>query len=362
MRILVAARHPGPAEAVSSVAQELQKCGHEVLLVGLRNDTDATKIHGGSATIFQRRGVPFVELGDINYGGDVTKMPVEFGEGLIGSFKPDGILVGCSLDLSGEHIGIEDVLIIAGARNSINVVQIVESWDAWNLKKYNEVPSRYALMDEIHRKILVKQGISPEQIVITGHPGLDEYKPILDHQRGVNRQRLGLEHERLVVFFGQAEVTKGEPDHSQTLVWVVDALDENDRLIFSQHPRDTRDHSEVLARAGNNLLPSHFTSDQLLSIADMAVTHYSTMGIKAALSGVSTLNVLLPEDWASIREICGGFPLSLLGGSREAHSYAEFRDILATPFTTNVPNLRHALNLDGLAAKRVGRMLTETIR
>jgi len=75
MKVLAAARHPVPAEALGPVVAELRGLGHEVLLIGLRNDTPATKIHGGSARIFERQNLSHVELVENGCTGDVVNVP-----------------------------------------------------------------------------------------------------------------------------------------------------------------------------------------------------------------------------------------------------------------------------------------------
>ena len=63
------------AEAIGPVVAELRRLGHEVLLIGLRNDTSATKIHGGSTRIFEQQNLSHVELVENGYTGDVVNVP-----------------------------------------------------------------------------------------------------------------------------------------------------------------------------------------------------------------------------------------------------------------------------------------------
>ena len=54
-------------------------------------------------------------------------MPDSFGKQLFDSFLPDAILVGCSIDMSGEYRGIDEVLIAVARTRSIHSVQLVVS-------------------------------------------------------------------------------------------------------------------------------------------------------------------------------------------------------------------------------------------
>jgi len=71
MKILAAARHPGPAESISPVVKLLIKRGHSVTLIGVRNDTPETRIHGGSATKFRQIGLKPIEMNEL---GDVQNV------------------------------------------------------------------------------------------------------------------------------------------------------------------------------------------------------------------------------------------------------------------------------------------------
>ena len=357
MRVLAAARHPGPAEAVAPVASELRRAGHDVLLMGVRNDTPETKTHGGSANIFRRQDLSFVEQFEDGYEGDVVGVPPAYADSLIDSFEPERIVVGCSTDLTGVQIGIEDALVAAGERHGIPTVQIVESFDSWSPRREPSLASTYAAMEEYTRRILETRGVPTERIVVTGHPGLDGYATATVDPGRPGRAELGVHDERLLVYFGQAEVSDGAPDDPTTLRWVVDALQPTDRLIFTPHPRDIRDYSDILERAAGQLVHTGRTSDELLSVADVALTHYSTMGLKSALLNIPTVNLLLEGDWREIRDVCGGFPLSLMGGSYEVGSEGELKTTLGGELTGRALQAKAGLRVDGVATRRVAELV-----
>ena len=135
MKIIAAARHPGPAEALGPVVAELRRLGHEVLLIGVRGDTPTTRLHGGSANIFEQQLLPHVELVNSGYTGDIVNVPAQFADRLIDSFRPDRIIVGCSMDSTGEVMCIEGILIAAGEKHSIRTLQISDMWNVWFPRK-----------------------------------------------------------------------------------------------------------------------------------------------------------------------------------------------------------------------------------
>ena len=358
MRVLAAAGHPGAAEAVGPVVSELRRDGHAVLVIGVRNDTPDTKLHGGSASVFERSGLRAMDLREAGYGGDVVHLPTEFADALIDSFKPEAIFVGCSHDETGELVGIEESLVQAGERHSIKTVQMIEYWDVWRPRTEPSFASIYAAMDDLTRKVLEARGAPADRILVTGHPGLDKYAETSETRNSERYSEPGIARERSLGYFGQAADSEGNPDNPTTLDWTLDALQPRDRLVFSKHPRDDRSYSEALCDSGRGIT-ARCSGDELLGDVDICVTHYSLMGLKAALLNIPTVNILPDGECTEIRALCGGFPLSLLGGSREAHTPDELRELLAGPLEGNASGLKRALNVDGESTRRVVQTVTD---
>ena len=355
MKVLAAARHPGTAEAVGPVVTALRRAGHEVQLIGVPNDTIASKAHGGSAGVFDRYEVDFTNLMEFESVEDVVDLPVEFAESVIDSFGPDVIFVGCSMDSTGEHMGVEETLVDVGARRSVRTVQMVEFWDVWHPRADPSFASAYVALDEATRDVLKARGAPPDRIAVTGHPGLDQYAVARNAKDIERRQGAKAGGVRSVGYFGQASNADGNPDNLMTLGWTLDALQANDRLLFSKHPRDNRDYSDVLNDRDGQASAERGTGDDLLADVDVCVTHFSVMGLKAALLNIPTVNILLDGDCADIRSLCGGFPISSLGGSYEANSNEDLRVLLARPLQGNAAQLKRALNVDGESTHRVAQ-------
>jgi hypothetical protein len=358
LRVLAAARHPGAAEAVGPVAAELRRDGHTVRLIGVRNDTPDTKVHGGSASVFERSGLRSKDLREAGYGGDVVDLPAEFADALIDSFRPEAIFVGCSLDETGEHMGIEEALVQAGDRHSIKTVQMIEYWDVWRPRTEPSFASTYTALDDLTRKVLEARGVPAGSILVTGHPGLDMFAETPETRKSDRCPQPGIAGERSLGYFGQAADSEGNPDNPTTLGWTLDALPPRDRLVFSKHPRDDRSYSEALRDSGRGIT-ARCSGDELLGDVDICVTHYSLMGLKAALLNIPTVNILPDGECTDIRALCGGFPLSLLGGSQEAHTPDELRELLAGPLEGNASGLKRALNVDGESTHRVVQQVIE---
>ena len=231
-------------------------------------------------------------------------------------------------------------------------------WDVWFPRKERSFAHTYAVLDEFTEKIMVSRGAPPERVVVTGNPAFDVFAEAAAVRNSERRQELGLSDERLLVYFGQAVASNGAPDDHATLRWLIDAMQPTDRLIFCKHPRDDREYSHILKHADGRLVQSSWNSDQLLSVADVCLTHYSMMGLKSALLNFPTINLLLDDDLPDIRAMCGGFPLSLVGGSYEAHSPEALKVLLAGQLLGTASKVKSALHVDGKSTERVVRVVT----
>ena len=360
LRILAAARHPGPAEALGPVVLALRGWGHDTVLVGMGNETPDTKIHGGSAAVFRTQSVSFMDLRDTGYKGDPVRIPAEYTDALINKYRPDKIVVGCPGDGTGLLFGIDEALVAAGIVHGIKVVQIVELWNVWTPRSNPAFATVYAVLDRFTRTIMVARGAPANHIVVTGSPALEGVDQGFQIERPRRRQEMGLTNERLLLYIGMAAAGAGVADNTRTtLGWVVDGLKSTDRLVFSRHPRDNRDYSDILNRAGHRLIETNMDSHLLLGLSDICLSSYSTMGLKAALMAVPNINILLENDIPDMRATCGGFPLTLLGGSGEANSRQKLVSLLESVPIPDAINLRQALNLDGGSAQRIAQLVVQ---
>ncbi len=358
MKILAAARHPSPGEAIAAVAKELGGRNHGVELVGVGAPQPEFRKVGGSADIFRRAGLDFTDVFDLWPEIDPLHIPDSSVDALLKRSVPDRVVVGCSPEETGSTYDIEDALLRAARRWSIRTIQVVEWWDSWYPRGDGTLADAYAALDRMTAGVLMSRGVPAERITVTGSPGLDGYAYLGVTDRDARRHELGLEGERLLAFYGQAPYPNGAPDSPTTLEWTVRAMRDNDRMVFCPHPRDTREYGAILAIGGERVLRTSMTSDQMLSAADLELSHYSTMGLKADLLGIPTINFLLDDDFLDLKRLCGGFPLELVGASGpEVGSYGALVGALAGPFPKPNRSARRELSVDGLAAHRVADLL-----
>ncbi|MCX8213917.1 MAG: hypothetical protein OTJ97_05320 [SAR202 cluster bacterium] len=353
MRVLATARHPGAAEAVGPVVDSLRSAGHEVLLIGVSNVAPENKTLGGSASIFERAGTEFIEFFDSDPGHGVTDVPGHYASGLVDSFAPDRVLVGCSSSENLTGPAIEEAFVVAGVGASIPTVQVVESWGVWRRVPGTPAPSIWAALDSITVTVMSTAGALSDRIAITGHPGLDSYADAETPRSSKFRTYLGVEGYRAILFFGQTADSNMARKPFEALEWVLDSLGPKDRLILARHPRDTQDYRTLRERAEGRMIEPGIDSHRLLSVADVCVSQYSTMGLKSALLGIPTISITHPDDFPEIREAAGGIPLCVTGGSTEVQTPHTLRQLLQGDVAAGASTLKAAINVDGNATRRV---------
>ena len=346
MKILAAVRHPGPAEAAVPVIKLLRSQGHQVILLGLNNNSIETKTLGGSVSIFNRNNIEHIDMADMDANFDFSKVDSKSTNSLIDKYKPDRILVGCSTQEEELIRCIENSLIIAGSDYSIPTLQLVEMWGCWTSRPEIFYPDRFAVSDEFTKKVVLKRGAPKERVKITGNPSFDVFHNCNLNQNVITNSRSA--NTRDFVYIGQVS-----PDNFTTFDWVLKSLGTNDRVAFAKHPRDLRNYDRLLSQAGNKLLVTDLSNDDLLKQADVCLTHSSTMGVKASLLGIPTINFILDNDQVEVRQICGDLPLVLAEGSYKADSLEAFRNLLKQDLVVNQSKLRSSLNIDGMSAVRV---------
>lgn len=346
MKILAAVRHPGPAEAAVPVIKLLRSQGHQVVLLGLNNNSIETKTLGGSVSIFNRNNIEHIDMADMDANSDFRKVDSKSTNSLIDKYKPDRILVGCSTQEEELIRCIENSLIIAGSDYSIPTLQLVEMWGCWTSRPEIFYPDRFAVSDEFTKKVVLKRGAPEECVKITGNPSFDGFYHGNLKQAVIKNS--GFMGTRNLVYIGQVS-----PDNFTTFDWVLKSLGTNDRVAFAKHPRDIRNYDALLLQAGNKLLDTDLKGDDLLKQADICLTHSSTMGVKASLLGIPTINFILDDDQVEVRQICGDFPLVLAEGSYKADSLETFENLLNQDLVVNQSKLRSSLNIDGMSAGRV---------
>ncbi|MDA2916142.1 CDP-glycerol glycerophosphotransferase family protein [Nitrospinae bacterium AH_259_B05_G02_I21] len=225
---------------------------------------------------------------------------------------------------------------------------------------------RYCVDGPAVRELLVALGNDPESMVVTGQPRFDFLAhPAERPDRGAVARRLGLDPERrLVVLFCQAGQLLREEDHAALVRSTCSAVagQEGVQLVIKLHPEEQDEGAHrALAREGglqDVAIVKRFDLWDLLTVTDVAVVCYSTVGYEAIVTDVPLVQANLSpveEDW---------LPYGQSGAALLARSHEELSEAITQALTDEETRARlakgraryvdaHAYRIDGRATERV---------
>lgn len=321
-KVLTIISSPGPAESLGLVVKKMRNLGLDTELI------DASeKDPPGLRRIFEEVQVEYRQACEFGNIKDYFSVSEDFMNKVVDSIKPDKILVGVYRDATGEKLTPEDVTIRCAKNHNIPVFQYVDMWDNWFPKKnLNLTPDIFLVQDEHAKKEIMeknregKKGDIP--VMIVGNPGLEKFLQDKAKHKKFFKEDFGFNNKRVIVYFGQNLSAKNEI----SFPWVVNCKKDDDILIFSRHPRDKRDYfKQYLKYPGViELEKLGVSSNDVLDFCDICITHTSTMGMKAALLGIKTINLTLENEKCS--------PLVSLGGSQQVNSERELNEAIEKKF------------------------------
>jgi len=313
------------------LAKALKKADHQIFVVAVAPDDCKGHFFHGSGTVFDRLQIEYHHAGPKSAFAQTAT-------NLVKNFEPDLLIVGTNHDPSGLRFELQDHLVAACKTMDKPVLQFVDSWEVWHPRKSERGnPPALVVPDSLTKKIVLKRGFGLEHhVYVTGNPNWLPIEPLSKDIRAQKRGELGItEAQRLITYF-----TGFRPDDETTLDWVMREMNGTDKLLLRRHPRDRRDYQSLLSKYQDRIIfdPS-LSSNFILGCTDVCITHYSTLGLLAALSGIATINIILPGDCDELCDIAGGYPLAVMGGSVQVGSQSELGKILKNkvgPVSTSV--------------------------
>lgn len=330
MKILIAVTSPGPAESLIFIANKLLAFSHKVVFINASNDISG-KLNGegvfsGVRALLLKSGLGFIESDSFGKIGNYHNIGHEFACAIIKKLMPDVVLTGTFRDLTGVSITLEDALIRSAKEMGIPAFQFVDMWDNWFPKKTSSVlPDIFLLQDEFAKRIIKKRsGVADERCVIVGNPAIESFLCNWGSRKMSGKPDLELSGKRVIAYFGQCPPI----DNETTLPWVVNSLRMDDVLIFRRHPKDQREFRGHLS-GSRQVVQLDIPAEEILNFTDICVTHSSTIGLKAALVKIKTINIILENESTELIKECNGYPLALSGGSLLARTEMELKNALA---------------------------------
>ena len=306
-KILVAAQHFGVTNATTPVVKELINQAYNVTVLA----------HNQAEKGYPNKGVACETTENYGVKNELSNFSEENMYGILEKISPDYILTGSSTER--EQNGLEKSLIMAANKKDIQIptAMLVDMWDEAELrfKDYNSgdliIPNKVFVIDDYHKKLVAEQGIPESNIYITGNPDFDDtIKQARNFTEGKKEEIVnkfgGLETPFILGYIGNA--FKSHSEQEGRGYWDLDnfkALNEilkqnKDLTILSTiHGRMPDEEKEEIKKYIENANPrlkfleqgDGFGQTDLIYMADIVATPFSTDGIKASIIGKPVLSM-----------------------------------------------------------------------
>lgn len=321
-KILLFARDPGGANAISPLDSKLRARGYEVLL------------YGKDAALAQYRNSG---LTGRDLALEAPVVSVDAYRSFLQSVQPDFILTGTGSDDFAEKFFWQ-----AAEQLKIPCFAILDHWFNYGIRfspyklveqdRYEQdrrhpyLPTRILVMDEAVREAMLAEGFTPDRIRVAGQPHFDALREQAERfgpqTRHDYRQQYALTERDFLLAFISENITEPEKgDDLSKYYWgytersvfrnLMTALrplaDQGDRrvhVVVKPHPNETWDaYSELIAElAGGKLTASIDKAVHpvaLCKAADLICGMSSMVLVEAVILGLQVLSVqigLVRED------------------------------------------------------------------
>lgn len=186
-----------------------------------------------------------------------------------------------------------------------------------------------AAMGETSRLDMISQGVPAERVVVTGHPGFDQYASIESDLYPQVRSAFGLRNDQKMILFASQPYYVGvfnNPDVRKEMIRAIVntvAVLKNVILIVKPHPGESVSELKKLIGEGKNVRIVNRTMDIacLVKACDVLVTFFSTVALQALYAGKPVINVNFHNSGAEN-------PYLQSGATWVARSVSEFAECL----------------------------------
>jgi hypothetical protein len=256
----------------------------ETLLDGVRRQVGDISVKGELSWLFWRE---FIRLAP----------QVAVAEHIVLRHRPTLIV---SADDADQRCRVYSLLAKAAGIPTLLVQQGIsfKDYPEWRFLSHDRV----AAMGESSRADMIAQGVDPDRIVVTGHPGFDRFASIEpDTPTRVRKEFSIPEHHRLVLFASQPSyVGAFDQPHRRTemikaVVGIVTSL-KNVTLVVKPHPGEQR--GELISLIGNPahvvLVDGAVSIVPLIKACDVFMTFFSTTALQALYAGKPVITIDVP--------------------------------------------------------------------
>jgi hypothetical protein len=231
--------------------------------------------------------------------------------------------------------------------------------------------TKYAVMGEFYKRLLVSHGVPPHKVVITGYPLFDLVPnriSIYDEQ--ATFEKIGLEKDKgLVLFTAQAFVEDGVWPASYRRFLVRSIIDSVERLglqlIIKVHPRENIEEYEKLSGCTKStvMVLKHYDLHELLLASDVVITVSSTTGLWSLVYNKPLIVVTcFPVPYYNIFEEVGLRVDRMEDLTKVLEQVFEDQNIKSVLSKKREIFLReHAYKLDGQASRRIAKLILKMV-
>ncbi|NQT22659.1 MAG: hypothetical protein HQ579_04375 [Candidatus Omnitrophica bacterium] len=335
MKIIIVASLPGPAQALVPAIKSLRH-KYDCMVIGMPKDNSIYRGVGGSLKVFKSSFPETVDFAARFESRDKFTAWLK-------DESPNLALLGSVGDFEGNMSYIEKDVLTYAAELGIKTAQFIDSWGSWPVLP--NAPDCFLLIDDLSRKIGRKFYPSHKNFYVSGHPGLEEnYKSLRKLEREIF-------NEMRVCYFTQLGVNTQE-----VIKWLGQSLKPKDKLFIKKHPRDESDYSRYLKQFECNVSIASKAPEELYPEINFSVTHTSVAGLKSCLFSVPTINVKPRVLMAKAYDMMKGYPLALLGLSREVDSIIELKHALKNPLKVDIEKMVRIFHLEDAAERLVSKV------
>jgi len=252
------------------------------------------------------------QLGDINVKSDLYWLfwrefirlapQVAVAEHILFRHRPALIV---SADDADQRCRVYSLLARAAGVPTLLVQQGLsfKDYPEWRYLSHGKV----AAMGESSRADMIAQGVDPDRIIVTGHPGFDNLVSAEPDLPISVRNELGVPgHQRMVLFASQPSyVGAFDQPHRrtemiETLARAVGSL-KDVKLVVKPHPGERR--KDLVSLIGNKrnvvITDGAVSIAPLIKACDVFVTFFSTAALQALYAGKPVINIDIPGSRGS---------------------------------------------------------------
>lgn len=364
--ILVAGGDPGGANALAPVIEAMSKDPTLAIYPFAYNE---------AGNIWKARGIAVIEIPDRPNNG--------FFLDIMRDIHPDLLLTATSYNTK-EY---EKCFIKVAKKSGIPSICVMDFWSYYSVRFSNQegdrifLPDRIAVMDERAKEEMIKEGFSPESLVITGQPAYDDlglWRRRFNNEKRINIiNDIGVEPGNLIVVFAsefQFGPVSGEQWYQgykteevlNTLINALDTISEETHkkitLVIRPHPRENpRDFDNYLGCRIQVIVSEKDHSRNLVMASDLVTGMTTNLLIEACYLGCIVAS-LQPGPRQNDPVIT-----NRLGFSRGVYDKKEFKPVIQQLLLDTVTRREMEKKLttfqtDGQAASRIINLIHHMLK